>query len=161
MIENLPTTYNPKDFEDRLYDYWMKNDYFKAEVDRSKKPFTIIMPPPNVTGNLHMGHALQSAFQDVLTRWKRMDGYCALWLPGTDHASISTEARVVNKLKKEGRSKEEIGREAFLEEAWDWTHEYGGNIRNQMKKIGVSCDWSRDTFTLDEGPSEADRKSVV
>ena len=161
MIENLPTTYNPKDFEDRLYDYWMKNDYFKAEVDRSKKPFTIIMPPPNVTGNLHMGHALQSAFQDVLTRWKRMDGYCALWLPGTDHASISTEARVVNKLKKEGRSKEEIGREAFLEEAWDWTHEYGGNIRNQMKKIGVSCDWSRDTFTLDEGPSEAVKEVFV
>lgn len=155
MLENLAKTYSPKDFEDRLYKFWNDNGYFKAEVDKSKKPFTIIMPPPNVTGNLHMGHALQSAFQDVLTRWKRMDGYSALWLPGTDHASISTESRVVNKIKSEGKSKEDLGRDGFLEEAWAWTEKYGGNIRNQMKKIGVSCDWSRDTFTLDEGPSLA------
>ncbi len=154
-MENMSKTYDPKAFEDNMYDFWMEKNYFRAEVDKDKKPFTIIMPPPNVTGNLHMGHALQSAFQDVLTRWKRMDGYSALWLPGTDHASISTESRVVNKLKKEGKTKEDLGRDGFLDEAWAWTHEYGGNIRNQMKKIGVSCDWSRDTFTLDEGPSTA------
>ncbi len=160
-MENLSKTYDPKEFEDRIYKYWTDNKYFQARIDENKKPFTIIMPPPNVTGNLHMGHALQSAFQDVLTRWKRMDGYSALWLPGTDHASISTEARVVNKLKQEGKSKDMIGREAFLEVAWDWTHEYGGNIRNQMKKIGVSCDWDRDTFTLDEGPSKAVKEVFV
>lgn len=155
MRKELDTTYSPKDFESRIYDFWMDGDYFKAEIDENKEPFTIIMPPPNVTGELHLGHALQSTFQDVLTRWKRMKGYSALWLPGTDHASISTEARVVNKLKKEGKTKEEIGREAFLKEAWDWTHKYGGIIKDQMKRIGVSCDWERDTFTLDEGPSKA------
>ncbi len=161
MDNNLAKTYDPKEFEDRIYDFWMERDFFKAEIDRDKEPYTIIMPPPNVTGNLHMGHALQSTFQDVLTRWKRMEGYSALWLPGTDHASISTEARVVNKIKSEGKSKESLGREGFLEEAWAWTEKYGGNIRNQMKKIGVSCDWSRDTFTLDEGPSKAVREVFV
>lgn len=155
MLENLSKTYNPKDFEDRLYKYWNDNDYFKAHVDKNKKPYTIMMPPPNVTGSLHMGHALNNTLQDILIRWKRMDGYSALWLPGTDHASISTEARVVNKIKSEGKSKEELGREGFLEEAWEWTDKYGDTIKNQLKKLGVSCDWSRDRFTLDEGLSNA------
>ena len=114
-----------------------------------------MMPPPNVTGSLHMGHALNNTIQDILIRWKRMEGYSALWLPGTDHASISTEARVVNKIKSEGKTKEELGREGFLKEAWDWTHKYGSTIKNQLKKLGVSCDWTRDRFTLDEGLSKA------
>lgn len=155
MLENLSKTYNPKDFEDRLYEYWNESGYFKAHVDENKKPYTIMMPPPNVTGNLHMGHALNNTLQDILIRWKRMEGYSALWLPGTDHASISTEARVVNKIKAEGKSKEELGREGFLKEAWDWTDKYGNTIKNQLKKLGVSCDWSRDRFTLDEGLSKA------
>ena len=155
MLENLAKTYNPKDFEDRLYKYWNDNGHFKAHVDKDKKPFTIMMPPPNVTGSLHMGHALNNTIQDILTRWKRMEGYSALWLPGTDHASISTEAKVVEKIKNDGRSKEELGREGFLEEAWEWTHKYGNTIKNQLKKLGVSCDWSRDRFTLDEGLSKA------
>lgn len=155
MLENLPKTYNPKDFEDRLYSYWNDNGYFRAEVDHTKKPFTIMMPPPNVTGSLHMGHALNNTLQDILTRWKRMDGYSALWLPGTDHASISTEVKVVEKITAEGKSKESLGREAFLEEAWEWTHLYGGTIKNQLKKLGVSCDWSRDRFTLDESMTDA------
>ncbi|NLY45081.1 MAG: valine--tRNA ligase [Tissierella sp.] len=155
MLENLPKTYNPKDFEDRLYDYWNKNEYFAAKVNHDKKPYTIMMPPPNVTGNLHMGHALNNTIQDILTRWKRMSGYEALWQPGTDHASISTEARVVDKITKEGKTKEELGRDGFLKEAWEWTELYGGNIKNQLKKLGVSCDWSRDRFTLDDNMSKA------
>ena len=155
MLENLPKTYNPKDFEDRLYDYWFENDYFLAHVNKDKEPYTIIMPPPNVTGNLHMGHALNNTIQDILTRWKRMSGYEVLWQPGTDHASISTEAKVVEKIAKEGKTKDSIGREAFIEEAWEWTELYGGNIKNQLKKLGVSCDWSRDRFTLDEDMSKA------
>ncbi len=130
MLENLSKTYNPKDFEDRLYEYWNDNGYFMAHVDENKKPYTIMMPPPNVTGSLHMGgHALNNTIQDVLTRWKRMSGYEALWLPGTDHASISTEAKVVEKITKEGKTKEELGREKFIEEAWEWTHLYGGTIK--------------------------------
>ena len=148
MLENLPKTYNPKDFEERLYDYWFLNDYFVANVNKEKEPYTIIMPPPNVTGNLHMGHALNNTIQDILTRWKRMSGYEVLWQPGTDHASISTEAKVVEKITKEGKTKEELGRE-------EWTELYGGNIKNQLKKLGVSCDWSRDRFTLDEDMSKA------
>lgn len=155
MLENLPKTYDPKDFEDRLYKFWNDNGHFAAHVDKNKKPFTIMMPPPNVTGSLHMGHAMNNTIQDILTRWKRMDGYSALWLPGTDHASISTEARVVNKIKSEGKTKDGLGREGFLEEAWEWTEKYGSTIKNQLKKLGVSCDWSRDRFTLDEGLSEA------
>lgn len=155
MLENLPKTYNPKDFEDRLYKYWNDSGHFVANVNKNKKPFTIMMPPPNVTGNLHMGHALNNTIQDILTRWKRMEGFEALWLPGTDHASISTEAKVVEKLKKEGKTKEGLGRERFLDEAWDWTRLYGGTIKNQLKKLGVSCDWSRDSFTLDEKLSHA------
>ena len=155
MLENLSKTYNPKDFEDRLYKYWNESGYFKAHIDKDKTPYTIMMPPPNITGSLHMGHALGSTIQDILIRWKRMEGYSALWLPGTDHASISTEARVVNKIKSEGKSKESLGREGFLEEAWKWTDKYGNTIKNQLKKLGVSCDWSRERFTLDEGLSQA------
>ncbi|MBZ2175584.1 valine--tRNA ligase [Schnuerera sp. xch1] len=155
MIENLSKTYNPKDFEDRLYDFWNKNEYFKAEVNRDKKPYTIMMPPPNVTGNLHMGHALNNTIQDILIRWKRMQGYEALWQPGTDHASISTEAKVVEKIRKQGKNKDDLGREGFIQEAWDWTRKYGGNINNQLEKLGVSCDWSKKRFTLDEGLSDA------
>ena len=154
-MKDLNKTYDPKDFEEKIYDYWMENNYFRAEVDENKKPYSIVMPPPNVTGNLHMGHALNNTIQDVLIRTKRMQGYSALWIPGTDHASISTEAKVVEKLRKEGIDKEDIGREKFLERAWEWTHEYGGNIVNQLKKLGISCDWSRQSFTLDENLSNA------
>ncbi len=154
-MKDLNKTYDPKDFEEKIYDYWMENNYFRAEVDENKKPYSIVMPPPNVTGNLHMGHALNNTIQDVLIRTKRMQGYSALWIPGTDHASISTEAKVVEKLRREGIDKEDIGREKFLEKAWEWTHEYGGNIVNQLKKLGISCDWSRQSFTLDENLSNA------
>jgi len=155
MLENLPKNYDPKEFEDRLYKFWNDKGYFTPEIDKNKKPYTIMMPPPNVTGSLHMGHALNNTIQDILIRWKRMEGYSALWLPGTDHASISTEAKVVEKIKSEGKSKEELGREGFLKEAWAWTDIYGGTIKNQLKKLGVSCDWSRDRFTLDEMLSNA------
>lgn len=161
MLENLAKTYDPKQFEDKLYAFWNDNGYFTPKVDKSKKPYTIMMPPPNVTGSLHMGHALNNTIQDVLIRWKRMEGYEALWLPGTDHASISTEAKVVEKIKSEGRSKEDLGREAFIEEAWEWTHIYGGTIKNQLKKLGVSCDWSRDRFTLDEMLSNAVEETFI
>lgn len=155
MLENLPKTYDPKDFEDRLYKYWEEEGHFIAHVDENKEAYTIMMPPPNVTGSLHMGHALNNTIQDILTRWKRMEGYSALWLPGTDHASISTEVRVVDKITREGKSKESLGREGFLEEAWEWTHKYGNTIKNQLRKLGVSCDWSRDRFTLDEDMNRA------
>ena len=155
MLENLSKTYDPKEFEDRLYKYWNEEGYFRAEVDKDKKPYTIMMPPPNVTGSLHMGHALNNTIQDILIRWKRMQGYSALWLPGTDHASISTEAKVVQKIKAEGKSKDDLGREGFIEEAWEWTDKYGNTIKNQLKKLGVSCDWSRERFTLDDGLSHA------
>ncbi|OHW63170.1 valine--tRNA ligase [Andreesenia angusta] len=154
-MDNIAKTYSPKDFEDKIYKQWEDGDYFVANPKSGKKPYTIMMPPPNVTGNLHMGHALNNTMQDILIRWKRMSGYEVLWLPGTDHASISTEAKVVGKLESEGKTKYEIGREAFLDEAWAWTKEYGGNIRNQLKKLGISCDWSRERFTLDEGLSKA------
>ncbi|BBF45495.1 Valyl-tRNA synthetase [Lachnospiraceae bacterium KM106-2] len=155
MNQNLEKNYNPQEIEQRLYDKWVNKKYFHAEVDRSKKPFTIVIPPPNITGKLHMGHALDNTMQDILIRFKRMQGYNALWIPGTDHASISTEVKVVNKLREEGKTKEEIGREAFLKETWDWKEEYGGTIINQLKKLGSSCDWDRERFTLDEGCSEA------
>lgn len=154
-MKNLEKNYNPKSFEDRIYRQWEEGEYFKAEVDKSKEPFTIVMPPPNVTGTLHMGHALVSTLQDIVIRYKRMSGYSALWLPGTDHASIATEAKVVEKLKSEGKTKEELGREGFLEEAWDWTHKYGGRINEQLRKMGVSADWSRSAFTLDDNLSNA------
>ena len=158
-MNSMQKTYNPKDFESRIYADWMEKGEFTPDREKDKaegkKPFTIVMPPPNVTGNLHMGHAMNNTLQDILIRFKRMRGYSALWIPGTDHASISTEVKVVEKLRKEGKSKDSLGREKFLEAAWAWTEEYGGNIKNQLKKLGVSCDWSRERFTLDEGLSAA------
>ena len=147
--------FNPKDFEDKLYKEWEEKGYFKPSMDKSKESYCIMMPPPNVTGKLHMGHALNGTIQDILIRFKRMQGYNTLWLPGSDHASISTEMKVVEKLKNEGKTKQEIGREKFLEEAWEWTKLYGGTIQEQQKKLGCSCDWDRRRFTLDEGLSEA------
>ena len=151
----LNDKYNPKDFEDKLYEHWEKSGYFKPNMDKTKESYCIMMPPPNVTGKLHMGHALDGTIQDILIRFKRMQGYNTLWLPGSDHASISTEMKVVQKLKSEGKSKQEIGREKFLEEAWDWTKLYGGTIQEQQRKLGCSCDWDRRRFTLDEGLSDA------
>ena len=161
MSKELSKTYDPKDIEDRLYKNWEEKGYFHAEVDRSKKPFTIVMPPPNITGQLHMGHALDNTLQDILTRFKRMQGYSALWLPGTDHASIATEAKVVEKLAKEGITKEDIGREKFLDEVWDWKKEYGGRIVKQLRKMGSSADWQRERFTMDEGCNEAVKEVFV
>lgn len=155
MSQNMETTYNPKKIEDRLYEKWCEKKYFHAEVDRSKKPFTIVMPPPNITGKLHMGHALDNTLQDILIRYKRMQGYNALWIPGTDHAAISTEVKVTNQLKEEGIDKKELGREKFLERTWEWKEEYGGAITEQLKKLGTSCDWDRERFTMDEGCSKA------
>ncbi len=154
-MKELAKTYDPKAIEDRTYAKWMGRKYFHAEVDRSKKPFTIVIPPPNVTGKLHMGHALDETLQDILIRYKRMQGYNALWLPGTDHASISTEVKVTNQLKDEGIDKHELGREGFLKRAWQWKEEYGGTIVSQLKKLGCSCDWDRERFTMDEGCSDA------
>lgn len=153
--KNIAKTYDPKQVEDRLYQNWMDKDYFHAEVDPDKTPFTIVIPPPNITGQLHMGHALDNTLQDILIRWKRMQGYSALWLPGTDHASIATEAKIVDAMAAEGLTKEMIGREKFLERAWDWKKHYGGRIVEQLKKLGSSCDWRRERFTMDEGLSEA------
>lgn len=155
MKKDLEKTYNPHDIEERTYQKWIDKKYFHAEVDRSKKPFTIVMPPPNITGKLHMGHALDNTMQDILTRYKRMQGYNALWVPGTDHASISTEVKVIDQLKKEGIDKEELGREGFLKRTWQWKEEYGGTITSQLRKLGSSCDWDRERFTMDEGCSKA------
>ena len=155
MSRNLETTYDPKAIEPRLYEKWCENKYFHADIDRSRKPFTIVMPPPNVTGKLHMGHALDNTLQDILIRYKRMQGYNALWVPGTDHAAISTEVKVTNQLKDEGIDKKELGREKFLERTWQWKEEYGGVIEEQLKKLGTSCDWDRERFTMDEGCSRA------
>ena len=155
MSKELEKNYNPSEIEDRLYQKWLDKKYFHAEVDRSKKPFTIVMPPPNITGKLHMGHALDNTMQDIIIRFKRMQGYEALWVPGTDHASISTEVKVTNALKEEGIDKHELGREGFLKRTWEWKKEYGGTITSQLKKIGSSCDWDRERFTMDEGCSKA------
>ena len=155
MSKELNKTYDPKDIEERLYTKWLDKKYFHAEVDKSKKPFTIIMPPPNITGQLHMGHALDNTMQDILIRYKRMQGYNALWQPGTDHASIATEVKVINSLKEQGIAKEDLGREGFLEKAWEWKEEYGGRIIKQLKKLGSSADWDRERFTMDEGCSKA------
>ena len=155
MSQNLEKTYDPKEIEPKLYDKWCENKYFHAEVDRSRKPFTTVMPPPNITGKLHMGHALDNTLQDILIRYKRMQGYNALWIPGTDHAAISTEVKVTNQLKEEGIDKKELGREKFLERTWQWKEEYAGTIEGQLKKLGVSCDWDRERFTMDEGCSKA------
>ncbi len=155
MSKELAKTYDPKGIEDRLYQKWMDKKYFHAEVDETKKPFTIVIPPPNITGQLHMGHALDNTMQDILIRYKRMQGYNALWQPGTDHASIATEVRIIEKLKEEGISKEDLGREGFLKRAWEWKDEYGGRIIGQLKKLGSSCDWDRERFTMDEGCNRA------
>jgi valyl-tRNA synthetase len=154
-MANLDKTYNPSNVEGRLYQKWLDNKYFHAEVDKTKKPFSIVIPPPNITGRLHMGHALDNTMQDILIRFKRMQGYSTLWQPGTDHASIATEVKIVNKMAEEGLTKEDLGREKFLERAWDWKEEYGGVIVDQLKKLGSSCDWDRERFTLDEGLSKA------
>ena len=155
MATELSTTYNPSEIEERLYEKWLNKKYFKAQMDRSKKPFTIVMPPPNITGQLHMGHALDNTMQDILIRFKRMQGYDTLWQPGTDHAAIATEVKIIDKLKQEGIDKEDLGREGFLEKAWEWKDEYGGRIIEQLKKLGSSCDWDRERFTMDEGCSKA------
>ena len=161
MAKELEKNYNPSEIEGRLYQKWLDNKYFHAEVNRDKKPFTIVMPPPNITGQLHMGHALDNTLQDILIRFKRMQGYEALWVPGTDHASIATEAKIVEAMRKEGVTKEEIGRDAFLKRAWDWKAEYGGRIVSQLKKIGSSADWDRERFTMDEGCSKAVKEVFV
>lgn len=161
MKKELEKNYNPSDIETRLYHKWEEKKYFHAEIDKTKKPFTIVMPPPNITGQLHMGHALDNTMQDILIRFKRMQGYSALWVPGTDHASIATEAKIVEAMKKEGVTKEEIGREKFLERAWNWKKEYGGRIVTQLKKIGSSADWDRERFTMDEGCSDAVKEVFV
>ena len=155
MSTEMEKNYDPKGMEDRLYKKWEEKKYFHAEVDESKTPFTIVIPPPNITGKLHMGHALDETMQDILIRFKRMQGYNVLWQPGTDHASIATEVRITDELKKEGIDKHELGREKFLERAWDWKKEYGGTIVGQLKKLGSSCDWDRERFTMDEGCNRA------
>ena len=155
MSRELAKTYDPKGIEDRLYEKWLEKKYFHAEVDETKKPFTIVIPPPNITGQLHMGHALDNTMQDILIRFKRMQGYNALWQPGTDHASIATEVRIINTLKEQGIDKHDLGREKFLERAWEWKKEYGGRIISQLKKLGSSCDWDRERFTMDEGCNKA------
>jgi len=158
---SIAKTYDPKQVEDRLYKEWMDKGYFHADIDHNKTPFTIVIPPPNITGQLHMGHALDNTLQDILIRWKRMQGYCTLWLPGTDHASIATEAKIVEAMAKEGLTKEMIGREKFLERAWEWKRVYGGRIVEQLKKLGSSCDWDRERFTMDEGLSEAVKEVFI
>ncbi len=155
MRKELGKLYEPKEVEDKIYAYWLENDCFKATADPDKKPYTIVIPPPNITGQLHMGHALDNTLQDILIRYKRMSGYATLWLPGTDHASIATEAKIVEAMRKDGVSKDDIGREGFLKRAWDWKDKYGSRIISQLKKMGSSCDWSRERFTLDEGCSKA------
>lgn len=161
MRKELAKSYQPKDFEDRIYQQWTEKGCFKAEVDSKKEPYTIVIPPPNITGQLHMGHALDETLQDILIRWKRMSGYSTLWLPGTDHASIATEAKIVEAMRKEGIQKDDIGREGFLERAWAWKKQYGGRIVEQLKKLGSSCDWSRERFTMDEGCSKAVKEVFI
>ncbi|MBE6843602.1 MAG: valine--tRNA ligase [Ruminococcus sp.] len=161
MKKELNKVYDPGNVEDRIYKYWTDNDCFKATVDRTKKPYTIVIPPPNITGQLHMGHALDETLQDILIRYKRMSGYATLWLPGTDHASIATEAKIVEAMKKEGVTKEDIGRDGFMERAWKWKEQYGGRIVEQLKKLGSSCDWSRERFTMDEGCNKAVKEVFV
>ncbi len=155
MAKELAKQYDPKNVEDRIYDFWLKGKYFHAKVENDKKPYTIVIPPPNITGQLHMGHALDNTLQDILIRWRRMQGYDALWLPGTDHASIATEAKIVEAMKAEGLTKDDLGRDGFLKRAWEWKEKYGGRIIEQLKKMGSSCDWDRERFTLDEGCSKA------
>ena len=160
-MKELSKIYDPKQVEDRTYQFWLDGGYFHAEPNPDKKPYTIVIPPPNITGQLHMGHALDETLQDILIRFRRMQGYETLWLPGTDHASIATEAKIVNAMKEEGLTKEDLGREGFLERAWEWKRKYGGRIIEQLKKLGSSCDWDRERFTLDDGCSEAVKEVFV
>ena len=161
MKKELNKVYDPGNVEDRIYKYWVDKNCFRAEVDRTKKPYTIVIPPPNITGQLHMGHALDETLQDILIRYKRMSGYATLWLPGTDHASIATEAKIVEAMRKDGVTKEDIGRDGFMERAWKWKEQYGGRIVEQLKKLGSSCDWSRERFTMDEGCNKAVKEVFV
>lgn len=161
MRKELAKTYAPKEFEERIYKNWEEKGYFRAERDPDKKPYTIVMPPPNITGQLHMGHALDCTLQDILIRWRRMQGYSALWLPGTDHAALATEAKIVSTMKEEGVTKQQLGREGFLKRAWEWNDKYGSRIKDQQRKMGSSCDWSRDRFTMDEGCSKAVQKVFI
>ena len=161
MNTELPKLYDPSSVEDRIYKYWLDGGFFHAEPDPKKEPYCIVIPPPNITGQLHMGHALDETLQDILIRWKRMRGYCTLWLPGTDHAAIATEAKIVEAMRKEGITKEDLGREGFMERAWAWKKQYGGRIVEQLKKLGSSCDWDRERFTMDEGCSKAVKEVFV
>ena len=161
MKKELSKTYDPGQIEDRLYKKWEEKKYFHAEVDHSKQPFTIVIPPPNITGQLHMGHALDETMQDIIIRFKRMQGYNALWQPGTDHASIATEVKVINALKEQGITKADLGREGFLKKCWEWREEYGHRIVTQLKKLGSSCDWDRERFTMDEGCNRAVTETFV
>jgi len=161
MGKELAKAYEPHEVEERIYEFWLKGNYFHTEVDEKKKPYTIVIPPPNITGQLHMGHALDETLQDILIRWRRMQGYAALWLPGTDHSSIATEAKIVEKMKEEGVTKEDIGRDGFMQRAWKWKEKYGGTIISQIKKMGCSCDWERERFTLDAGCSKAVKEVFV
>ena len=150
----MDKVYNPE-FEQKIYEFWQKKKYFEAHPNSEKEPFTIMMPPPNITGQLHMGHALNQTIQDIIIRFKRMDGYEALWLPGTDHASIATEVKIVEQMKKDGVTKNDVGRDGFLKRAWAWKEQYGGRIVEQLKRLGTSCDWSKEAFTMDENCSNA------
>ena len=161
MTNELPKVYDPSQTEDKIYKFWEDGKYFHAEIDSKKKPYTIVIPPPNITGQLHMGHALDETLQDILIRYKRMSGYSALWLPGTDHAAIATEAKIVEAMRKEGITKEQLGREGFMKRAWEWKAQYGGRIVEQLKKLGSSCDWDRERFTMDEGCSKAVKEVFV
>ena len=161
MARELPKIYEPQQVESQIYSMWQEGGYFHAEKDESKKPFTIVMPPPNVTGQLHMGHAMDATLQDTLIRFKRMQGYNALWLPGVDHAGIATQIKVEEELRKEGLTRYDLGREKFLERVWDWKHKYGNRIVEQQKKLGASCDWDRARFTMDEGCSKPSYKGCL
>ncbi|MBO5930380.1 MAG: class I tRNA ligase family protein, partial [Clostridia bacterium] len=162
MSKEINKTYNPKDVEDRLYSTWVEKGYFTPQPDDSKEPFTIVIPPPNVTGQLHMGHALDETLQDILIRYKRMAGFNTLWVPGTDHAGIATQIKVEEVLRKEeGKTRYDLGREKFIEKVWDWKKLYGDRIINQLKKLGSSCDWTRERFTMDERLSKAVREVFV
>ena len=154
-MKELAKQYDPSQVEDRIYQFWLDGGYFHTKADPDKKPYTIVMPPPNVTGQLHMGHAVDNTMQDILIRTKRMQGYAALWVPGTDHASIATEAKVVEAMRAEGLTKEMVGRDGFLDRAWEWKTKYGNRIVSQLKKLGSSCDWERERFTMDEGCSRS------
>ena len=160
MARELSKQYDPKEVEERIYKMWLNGRYFHAKCEENKPTYTIVIPPPNITGQLHMGHALDNTLQDILIRWRRMQGYSALWLPGTDHASIATEAKIVGKMKEEGLTKEQIGREEFLKRAWDWKRVYGGRIVQQLKKLGSSCDWERERFTLTRAAPEPFRRCL-